>query len=69
MFAAIVGILFILYVITAVINVIGVVIGAVFSGIAAVLAGVFSGSEIVIGAAIGLALYFRLKKRKTAGEG
>ena len=69
MFAAIVGILFFLYVITAVINVIGAVIGAVFSGIAAVLAGVFSGSEIVIGAAIGLALYFWLKKRKTAGEG
>ena len=68
MFAAIVGILFILYVITAVINVIGVVIGAVFSGAAFMLGEVFSGEGLVIGMVIGLVLYYWLKKRNAAGE-
>ena len=69
MCAAIVGILFILYVITAVINVIGVVIGAVFSGAAFMLGEVFSGEGLVIGIVIGLVLYFWLKKRNAANMG
>jgi len=69
MFGAIIGILFGLYVIAAVINVIGVVIGAVFSGMSFALAEVFSGEGIAIGIAIGLVLYFWLKGRNAADEG
>ena len=69
MFGAIIGILFGLYVIAAVINVIGVVIGAVFSGATFILAEVFSGEGIALGIAIGLALYFWLKRRNTVNEG
>ena len=69
MFGAIIGILFGLYAIAAVINVIGVVIGAVFSGATFILAEVFSGEGIVLGIVIGLALYFWLKRRNTVHEG
>ena len=63
MFVAIVGILVILYMAAALVNVVGVVIGAVFSGAAFLLAEVFSGEGIVIGIVIGVALYYWLKKR------
>ncbi|MCR5294757.1 MAG: hypothetical protein K6E30_06220 [Lachnospiraceae bacterium] len=69
MFGVIIGILFGLYVIAAVINVIGVIIGAVFSGATFILAEVFSGEGIVLGIVIGLALYFWLKKRNAANMG
>ncbi len=69
MFGAIIGILFGLYVIAAVINVIGVIIGAVFSGMSFMLAEVFSGEGIAVGIAIGLVLYFWLKRKNTANEG
>ena len=68
MFGAMIGILFGLYVILAVINVIGVVVGAVFSGASFLLAEVFSGEGIAAGIAIGLVLYFRLKKRNAVSE-
>ena len=50
MFGAMIGILFGLYVILTVINVIGVVIGAVFSGALFLLAKVFSGEGIAAAA-------------------
>ena len=68
MFGAMIGILFGLYVILAAINVIGVVIGSVFSGASFLLAEVFSGEGIAVGIAIGLVLYFRLKKRNAVSE-
>ena len=68
MFGAIIGILFGLYAVVAVINVIGVVIGAVFSGAAFMLGEVFSSEGLVIGMVIGLVLYYWLKKRNAAGE-
>ncbi|MBQ6514218.1 MAG: hypothetical protein IJI09_05785 [Clostridia bacterium] len=68
MFGAIIGILFGLYAVVAVINVIGVVIRAVFSGAAFMLGEVFSGEGLVIGMVIGLVLYYWLKKRNAAGE-
>ena len=64
MFGAIIGILFGLYAVVAVIN----VIGAVFSGAAFMLGEVFSGEGLVIGMVIGLVLYYWLKKRNAAGE-
>ena len=79
MFGMIVGILFGVYVIAAVINVAGVIIGAVLSGIGSVIGGifsglsslasaVFSGSGLVIGIVIGLAVfyYFRSRNERTA---
>ena len=73
MFGMIVGILFGLYVIAAVINVVGVIIGAVFSGVGTLLGGIFSaafsGEGILIGIVIGLAWYFSMKKRNTVKEG
>ena len=53
MFGAIIGIVFGLYAVVAVINVIGVVIGAVFSGAAFMLGEVFSGEGLVIGIVMG----------------
>ena len=61
MFGAIIGIVFGLYAVVAVINVIGVVIGAVFSGAACMLGEVFSGEGLVMSIVIGLVLYFWLK--------
>nr|AHF25971.1 hypothetical protein [uncultured bacterium Contigcl_1556] len=69
MFGAIIGIVFGLYAVVAVINVIGVVIGAVFSGAAFMLGEVFSGEGLVIGIVIGLVLYFWLKKRNASNMG
>ena len=42
MFGMIVGILFGVYVIAALINVVGVIIGAVFSGVGSLIGGIFS---------------------------
>ena len=69
MFGAIIGIVFGLYAVVAVINVIGVMIGAVFSGAAFMLGEVFSGEGLVIGIVIGLVLYFWLKKRNASNMG
>lgn len=70
MFGMIVGILFGLYVIAAVINVVEVIIGAVFSGVGTLLGGLFSGvlsSEgLAVGIVIGMIWYFSMKKRNTA---
>ena len=68
MFGAIIGIVFGLYVVVAVFNVIGAVIWAVFSGTAFMIGEVFSGEGLVIGIVIGLVLYFRLKIRNAVGE-
>ena len=75
----VIGILFGLYVIAAVIKVVGVIIGAVFSGVGALLSGVFSGvfslvdgvfsaEGILLGIALGLAWYF-LRRRNVVTEG
>ena len=47
----------------------GSIIGGVFRGLGALASGAFSGSGLVIGTVIGIALYFRLKKRNSAGNG
>ena len=78
MFGMIIGILFGLYVIAAIIKVIGVIIGAVFSGVGALLGGIFSGvfslidgvfswEGILLGVVLGLAWYF-LRRRNGAAE-
>ena len=64
MFGAIIGIVFGLYAVVAVINVIGVVIGAVFSGAAFMLGEVFSGEGLVIGIVIGLVLFYAFRNKK-----
>ncbi len=64
MFGAMIGILFGLYVILAVINAIGVVVGAVFSGASFLLAEVFSGEGI----AVGIAMYFLCFNRKKTAQ-
>ena len=69
MFMVIIGVLFVLYVMAAMLNVIGMVIGAVFSGATFILADIFSGEGIVLGIVIGLALYFWLKRRNAANAG
>ena len=73
MFGMIVGILFVLYVIAAVINVVGVIIGAVFSGIGSLIGGIFSLTEaaftsegLVVGIVLGILLFYWLKKRNAA---
>ena len=62
-----------IYAILAVLNVAGVVIGAVFSGLAAAISGViFSGAVngigsvggLIAGIAIGVALYFHIRRRR-----
>ena len=69
MFGMIVGVLFGLYAIAAVINVVGVIIGAVFSGVGFLFGGIFSsalsGEGLAVGIAIGLVWYF-LRKRNAA---
>ena len=64
MFGAIIGILFGLYVIAAVINVIGVIIGAVFSGVFSVIGGAFSGEGLVIGIILGVVAFYYFRNRK-----
>lgn len=77
MFVVIVGILFGLYVIAAVLNVAGVIIEAVFSGIGALLSGivagtfslaegVFSVEGILLGVVLGLAWYFLRRRNADA---
>lgn len=67
MFGAIIGILFGLYVILAVINVIGVIIGAVFSGIGSLIGGIssmaFSGEGLAVGIMLGALAYMFFQKR------
>ena len=46
----------------------GSIIGGVFEGLGSLASGAFTGSGLVIGIVIGLALFFRLKKRNTARE-
>ena len=79
MFGLIIGILFGLYVIAAVIKVVGAIIGTVFSGVGALLGGIFSGvftlvdgvfsaEGILLGIALGLVWYF-LRRRNVVTEG
>ncbi len=65
MFGMIVGILFGVYVIAAVINVVGVIIGAVFSGVGALLGGAFSGESLAIGIMLGTAWYLIRKRNES----
>ena len=69
MFGAIIGILFGLYVILAVINVIGVIIGAVFSGVGSLIGGIssmaFSGEGLAVGIMLGALAYMFFQKRNT----
>jgi hypothetical protein len=60
----IIGILFGLYALTAVINIIGVIIGAVFSGVFSVIGGAFSGEGLVIGIILGVAAFYYFRNRK-----
>ena len=46
----------------------GSIIGGIFSGLTSLASGAFSGTGVVIGIVIGLALYFRLKKRDETTE-
>ena len=73
------GGLFGIYAILAVLNVAGIVIGTVFSGLAAAFSGIMSGvgdifsgigsaGSLVIGALIGLVLYYRIRSRKAQNE-
>ena len=73
------GILFGLYAILAVLNVAGIVIGAVFSGLAAAFSGVISGlggifsgagsaGGLIVGAVIGVALFYYFRNRKMKEE-
>ncbi len=55
-------------VIEGVLGLVGSIIGGIFSGLSSLASGAFSGSSVVLGVAIGLALYFWLKKRNTAAE-
>ena len=55
-------------VIGGVLGLLGSIAGGIFSGLASLASGAFSGGGVVIGAVIGFALYFRLKKRNDARE-
>ena len=75
MFGMIVGILFGLYMIAAVINVVGVIIGAVFSGIGSLIGGIFflteaafTGEGLVVGIVLGILLFYWLKRRNAAAR-
>ena len=67
MIGALVGVVFGLYVLTALVSVIGVIISAVFSGAISLIAGLFafSGEEIVLGIVIGF-VAFRFFRRRNA---
>jgi hypothetical protein len=58
------------YVIAAVINVAGVIIGSVFSGIGSVIGGIlsgaFSGESLAVGIMIGTAWYLIRKRNESA---
>ena len=68
MFGAIVGVIFGIYVVLALLNVAGLIVGAVFSGMASLIAGAFSGEGIVLGIVIGLVWYY-LSRKNTVKEG
>ena len=75
MFGMVVGILFGLYVITTLINLVGVVIGAVFSGISFLISEVFSltnaaftSDGLAAGIVFGIILFCWLKKRNAAAQ-
>ena len=71
MFGLIIGILFRVYVIAALIGVAGVIFGAVFSGIGSLISGIFSGKGLVIGIVLGVLAYNCFRKRnaeKTENE-
>ena len=59
---------FAIAVIGGVLGLAGSIIGGIFSGLASLASGAFSGIGVVIGIVIGLALYFRLKKRDETTE-
>ena len=78
MFGMIIGVLFGLYVIAAVIHIVGVIIGAVFSGVGAVIGGIFSAvfslvegifsaEGLLLGFVLGLGWYL-LRKRNAAAR-
>ena len=73
MFGMIIGVVFGLYVMAAVFNVVGVIIGAVFSGIGSLIGrivySVFSCEGLAVGIVIGLIWYFWMKKRNLVKEG
>ena len=59
---------FAIAVIGGVLGLAGSIIGGIFSGLTSLASGAFSGPGVVIGIVIGLALYFRLKKRDETTE-
>ena len=59
---------FAIAVIGGVLGLAGSIIGGIFSGLTSLASGAFSGTGVVIGIVIGLALYFRLKKRDETAE-
>ena len=59
---------FAIAVIGGVLGLAGSIIGGIFSGLTSLASGAFSGTGVVIGIVIGLALYFRLKKRDETTE-
>ena len=65
MIGALVGVVFGLYVLTALVSVIGVIISAVVSGAISLIASLFtfSGEEIVLGIVIGFAAFWFFRRR------
>lgn len=59
---------FAIAVIGGVLGLAGSIVGGIFSGLTSLASGAFSGTGVVIGIVIGLALYFRLKKRDETAE-
>ncbi len=55
-------------VVGGVLGLVGSIIGGIFSGMAHLASGAFSGGGILVGIAIGLALYFWMKKRNEVRE-
>ena len=55
-------------VLSGVLGLVGSIIGGVFRGLGSLASGAFTGGGLVIGIAIGIALYFWLKKRNAARE-
>lgn len=71
MIGALVGVVFGLYVLAALVGVIGVIISAVFSGAISLIASLFtfSGEEIVLGIVIGfLAFWYFRRKNAVKSE-
>ncbi len=51
-----------------VLGLVGSILGGVFEGLGALASGAFTGGGLVVGIVIGLALFFRMKKRNTPKE-